>query len=179
MNKYILVLLITGLVSISSTAEEELNSDVDFAGFYGDEDFVSIATGAVQPIAKAPAVASVITAQQIRDIGAKSIDQILETVPGLHISRSPLYNSMYIFRGINADFNPQVLMLINGIPLTNLFQGDRNLVWTGMPVEAVERIEVIRGPGSALYGADAFAGVINIVTKGPRMKLSATLWAQQ
>ena len=58
-------------------------------------------------------------------------------------------------------------MLINGIPLTNLFQGDRNVVWGGMPVESIARIEVIRGPGSALYGADAFAGVINIVTKGP------------
>lgn len=58
-------------------------------------------------------------------------------------------------------------MLINGIPITNLFQGDRNLVWGGMPVEAISRIEVIRGPGSALYGADAFAGVINIVTKTP------------
>lgn len=167
MNRYILVLLVTGLFSILSSAQEELNSDVDFAGFYGDEDFVSIATGAVQPIAKAPAVASVITAQQIRDIGARDIDQALEMVPGLHISRSAIDNPLYIFRGIHADFNPQVLMLINGIPLTNLFQGDRNLVWGGMPVEAIARIEVIRGPGSALYGADAFAGVINIVTKGP------------
>ena len=166
MYKVILVLF-AGLAAIYSAAQDELNSDVDFAGFYGDEDFVSIATGAVQPIAKAPAVASVITAQQIRNIGARDIDQVLETVPGLHISRSVIYNPLYIFRGINADFNPQVLMLINGIPLTNLFQGDRNLVWGGMPVEAIERIEVIRGPGSALYGADAFAGVINIVTKGP------------
>ena len=41
------------------------------------------------------------------------------------------------------------------------------VVWGGMPVEAISRIEVIRGPGSALYGADAFAGVINIVTKHP------------
>jgi iron complex outermembrane receptor protein len=59
-------------------------------------------------------------------------------------------------------------MLINGLPLSNLFHGDRNLVWGGMPVEAISRIEIIRGPGSALYGADAFAGVINIVTKGFR-----------
>ena len=56
-------------------------------------------------------------------------------------------------------------MLINGIPLTNLFQGDRNLMWAGMPVNAIDRIEIIRGPGSAVYGADAFAGVINIITK--------------
>jgi len=167
MSKLYGVFLVAGLISINSLGQDSLNSDVDFAGFYGDEDFVSIATGSVQPIAKAPAVASVITAQQIQAMGARDIDQVLETVPGLHITRSPLYNSMYIFRGVNADFNPQVLMLINGIPLTNLFQGDRNLIWTGMPVEAIARIEVIRGPGSALYGADAFAGVINIVTKGP------------
>ena len=69
-------------------------------------------------------------------------------------------------------------MLINGIPITNLFQGDRNLVWGGMPVEAISRIEVIRGPGSALYGADAFAGVINIVTKTP-MRLSIILLASE
>ncbi len=167
MSRYIFLVLVAGLIPVYSAAQEGLDSEIDFAGFYGDEDFVSIATGVVQPIAKAPAVASVITAQQIKTMGAKNIDEVLEAVPGLHVSRSPLYNSMYIFRGINADFNPQVLMLINGIPLTNLFQGDRNLVWTGMPVEAIARIEVIRGPGSALYGADAFAGVINIVTKGP------------
>ena len=167
MTKLYAVFVLLVLACNAAFAENSLNSGVDFAGFYGDEDYVSIATGTTQPIAKAPAVASVITASQIRAMGARDIDQVLESVPGLHITRSPLYNSMYIFRGVNADFNPQVLMLINGIPITNLFQGDRNLVWTGMPVESISRIEVIRGPGSALYGADAFAGVINIVTKTP------------
>jgi len=140
--------------------------DLDGLAIYGDEDFISIATGISQPIAKAPAVASVITALDIKRLGATDIDQVLETVPGLHIARSTIYNPLYNFRGIHSDFNPQVLMLINGVPLSNLFHGDRNLVWGGMPVESISRIEVIRGPGSALYGADAFAGVINIVTKG-------------
>jgi iron complex outermembrane receptor protein len=140
--------------------------DLDGLAIYGDEDFISIATGISQPIAKAPAVASVITALDIKRLGATDIDQVLETVPGLHIARSTIYNPLYNFRGIHSDFNPQVLMLINGVPLSNLFHGDRNLVWGGMPVESISRIEIIRGPGSALYGADAFAGVINIVTKG-------------
>ena len=147
-------------------------SDLDDNGvldFYGDEDFISIAIGEAQPIAKAPAVASVITSKEISRLGAKDIDQVLETIPGLHVGRDIIgYNSLFIFRGIYADFNPQVLLLVNGIPATNLFQGDRNVVWGGMPVEAISRIEVIRGPGSALYGADAFAGVINIVTKSPK-----------
>jgi outer membrane receptor for ferrienterochelin and colicin len=168
MTKLYAAFVLLVLVCNSAFAENSLNSDVDFAGFYGDEDYVSIATGTTQPIAKAPAVASVITANQIRAMGARDIDQVLESVPGLHISLSAIYNPEYLFRGISSDFSPQVLMLINGIPITNLFQGDRNLVWGGMPVEAISRIEVIRGPGSALYGADAFAGVINIVTKTPQ-----------
>lgn len=133
---------------------------------YGDEETISIATGSVQPISRAPAVATVITAQDIKEMGATDVDKVLEAVPGLHVSRNTFANApIYIFRGVYSEFNPQVLMLINGISVNNLFQGDRGLIWGGMPVEAISRIEIIRGPGSALYGADAFAGVINIITK--------------
>ena len=163
--------LVVGVfVPVFCLANKEVSLDeANVLDVYGDEDFISIAIGEVQPIAKAPAVASVITAAEIKRLGAKDIDQVLETVPGLHVGRDFIgYNSQYEFRGIHADFNPQVLMLVNGIAITNLFQGDRNVVWGGMPVEAISRIEIIRGPGSALYGADAFAGVINIVTKTPK-----------
>ena len=142
-------------------------SEAELLGIFGSEEFISIATGYKQPVSKAPAVASVITAQDIRRIGATDIDEILGTVPGLHVSRNPQgYNPIYTFRGIYSGYNPQVLMLVNGIPLTNLFTGNRSNAWVGMPVEAINRIEIIRGPGSAVYGADAFAGVINIITEG-------------
>ena len=59
----------------------------------------------------------------------------------------------------------QTLLLINGIPVTSLFVGNRSNAWAGMPIKSIARVEVIRGPGSALYGADAFSGVINIITK--------------
>lgn len=152
---------------LSSSLYAQYDGDEEaLYGIYGDEEIISIATGTQQPVAKAPAVASVITARQILDMGATDLDDILETVPGLHVSRGQFgYASVYIFRGIYSPYNPQVLVLINGIPLTALFQGDRNLIWGGMPVNAISRVEVIRGPGSALYGADAFAGVINIITK--------------
>jgi len=132
---------------------------------YGDEETVSIATGTSQSISRAPAVASVITAEEIKNIGATDIDDVLETVPGLHVSRTSTNNPNYIFRGMYTSLNPQVLLLINGIPVKSLFTGDRHQVWGGMPVEAISRIEVIRGPGSAVHGADAVAGVINVVTK--------------
>ncbi len=133
---------------------------------YGDEEIISIATGSSQPISRAPAVATVITAKDIKEIGATDIDEALETVPGLHVSRRAAgYLPVYTFRGVFDQNNPQVLMLVNGISINNLFVGDRGQVWGGFPVESISRIEVIRGPGSALYGADAFAGVINIITK--------------
>jgi outer membrane receptor protein involved in Fe transport len=151
---------------VDTVAQERGEEEEALLQIYGDEEMISIATGSRRPIAKAPAVASVITAEDIKAIGATDLDEVLETVPGLHVARSFIgYNPIYTFRGIYSDFNPQVLVLINGIPTTNLFQGDRHQIWGGMPVEAIARIEVIRGPGSALYGADAFAGVINIITK--------------
>ncbi|SMF95548.1 iron complex outermembrane recepter protein [Methylomagnum ishizawai] len=132
---------------------------------YGGEDMITIATGNKQHIATAPAVTTVITAADIKAMGATDIDEVLEAVPGLHVARSNFGNPIYTIRGVYSLQNPQVLVLVNGIPITNLFVGDRNQIWGGMPVQAIAQVEVIRGPGSALYGSDAFAGVINIITK--------------
>ena len=132
----------------------------------GDEQLVSLATGSPLPVSKAPSVSTVITSRDIEAMGATDLDQALESVPGLHVSTSSLaLKPLYSFRGIQTFQNPQVLMLVNGIPITNALAGDRAQVWGGMPLENVARIEVIRGPGSALYGADAFSGVINVITK--------------
>ncbi len=126
----------------------------------------SIASGTQTPLDKAAAIATVITEDDIIAMGATDLDQILETVPGLHVTRSnQAYTAKYIIRGITSTFNPQTLVLINGIPITSLYTGNRGNAWAGMPVKSIARVEVIRGPGSALYGADAFSGVINIITK--------------
>jgi iron complex outermembrane receptor protein len=138
----------------------------DLAALYGDEEFVSIATGSSKPAYKAPAVASVITAEDIEAMGARNLNEVLETVPGLHVGLSNLsrLDSVYSIRGIHTGFNPHVLILMNGIPITNLWSGGRPNLFR-LPVSSIARIEVIRGPGSAVYGADAYAGVINIITK--------------
>jgi outer membrane receptor for ferrienterochelin and colicins len=164
----LLALISTSVLAAPQSQKVDLAQadEAELALAYGDKSFVSIATGSRQPIARAPSVATVITAEDIAAIGAADLDEVLETVPGLHVARSPLgYNPIYTIRGIYTQYNPQVLMLLNGIPITGVTFGDRSLIWGGMPLENVTRIEVIRGPGSALYGADAFAGVINIITK--------------
>jgi outer membrane receptor protein involved in Fe transport len=144
------------------TEEDEL------ALVYGASDSVSIATGNLQALRRAPAVASVITAADIAAMGATDLDQVLESVPGIHVNRTPNSNSpLYVVRGIVSPYTPQILMLQNGIPITTAYVGNKGNIWGGYPVEHIARIEIIRGPGSALYGADAFSGVINIITKGP------------
>jgi iron complex outermembrane receptor protein len=151
--------LLVWLAGVSYAADEDLLLS------FGDEDFVSIATGQKQAVSEAPAVATVITASEIEAMGAANLDQVLETVPGLHVALSSYrFSPIYSMRGIHTDKNPQVLMLVNGTPITQLYFGDRGAKNT-LPVSNIARIEVIRGPGSAIYGADAFAGVINVITK--------------
>lgn len=127
---------------------------------------VEIATGKAQTIDEAPAITNVITAADIEEMGAVDLDEVLESVPGLHVVRNSTgYNPVYTIRGIYSLNNAQVLILINGIQAGTLQTGGRSLTWSGVPLNSISRIEVMRGPGSAIYGADAFSGVINIITK--------------
>lgn len=127
---------------------------------------ISIATGNSTPLDRAPATATVISASEIQAMGARNLNEVLETVPGLHVSLSSLsrLDSVYSIRGIHTGFNPQVLLMLNGVPVQSSLQGGRPSLFR-LPVASIERVEVIRGPGSAVYGADAYAGVINVITK--------------
>jgi len=161
-------LLLLGPLLLQTPAAfgQQASEEDELALVYGDKSTVSIATGSQQPLRRAPAVATVITAADIAAMGATDLDEVLETVPGIHVGRSTqAYGSLYIVRGIYSEFNPQTLVLQNGVPMTTLFIGNKANLWVGLPVENIARIEVIRGPGSALYGADAYSGVVNIITK--------------
>ncbi len=150
----------SGLSFAQNIDEEEL------ALVYGDKASISIATGRQQPLRRAPAVATVITAEDIAAMGATDLDEVMEAVPGVHVNRNAsTSNPLYVIRGIVSQFTPQTLLLQNGVPMTTLLVGSKGNLWGGYPLEHIARIEIIRGPGSALYGADAYSGVINIITK--------------
>ncbi len=126
---------------------------------------VTIATGTSKPVYRSAAVTTVITAEQITEMGATELHEVLDTVPGLHVSIQPVTNDyIYTMRGIANSTNSEVLVMMNGTRYSVPYKGS-HMSGMQIPVEAIQRIEVIRGPGSALYGADAFAGVINIITK--------------
>lgn len=156
------LLLQSNHVWASASEEDELLAT------FGDAT-ISLATGNSQTLRRAPAVATVLTAADIAAIGAQNLDDLLSAVPGMSTSRSPIgYFTFYSIRGLgvtSSGSDAQVLVLQNGIPMTTVYSSDKGDYWKGLPVTNIARIEVIRGPGSALYGANAFAGVINIITK--------------
>ena len=133
---------------------------------YRTDRLLLTATGSLKPVHLAPSVATVITAEDIDRMGATTLDEVLETVPGLHVAPSPKnqMNAVYSIRGIHTSLNPQVLVMIDGVSTQYAYSGGRPFGFR-LPVTMVSRIEVVRGPGSALHGADAFAGTINIITK--------------
>ncbi len=136
---------------------------------------VTIASGTPKPIFQSAAVTTVITAEQIKSLGAIELHEVLETVPGVHVSlQGSTYDYNYTMRGIRNPTNSQVLMLLNGTRISTPFRGTIPF-FTEFPIDAIQRVEVIRGPGSALYGADAFAGVINIITKSAKDLKGLTL----
>ncbi|MBI5665339.1 MAG: TonB-dependent receptor [Nitrospirae bacterium] len=143
---------------LSSTAEELLL-------FFEEEELV-IATRSATPVRKAPAIATVITADEIRNMGARDVLDVLKMVPGFGVSIIEFNLFMLEVRGIRTQLSEKVLFMIDGHRL--------NLHWNGsalyhiaddVPIDYIKRIEIVRGPGSVLYGANAFVAVINIVTK--------------
>lgn len=154
-------------LSLQQLLDVEISLDhaFDIFGALVGTQKVSVATGKRQDAYLAPAVTSVITAQDLEAMGSRTLSEALQTVPGLFIARDILYQPMFILRGVTSTNNPEMLVLINGEPLKGLESGNRGLGWRDMPINGIERIEIIRGPGSALYGADAFAGTINLITK--------------
>jgi iron complex outermembrane receptor protein len=126
---------------------------------------VTLASRSGQPASEAAAAIQVITGEEIRRSGARSIPEALRLATNLEVARSGSRSWAISARGFNAPFSNKLLVLIDGRSVyTPLFSG---VFWDMQDtlLEDVERIEVISGPGATLWGANAVNGIINIVTK--------------
>lgn len=159
----------------SSPAQQEmdrlLNMDIN------DLSNVSVMNPVVEGVSKkeetlseSPGIVDVITAQDIEQFGARNLYQVLEWATSVYMTGSFLFprNVASIRGNLQNHEDNHVLILINGRPFRDITLGGINVsIYTAFPIHMIERIEVIRGPGSVLYGTNAFNGVINIVTKVP------------
>jgi len=133
----------------------------DIAGVYGGTDMVSLATGYSRPLFDAPVSASIVSRHDIEGSGARNLAELLQTVTSYYVvSPDGGRTTNLVVRGLES----RVLILVDNVPL---YQGLYNGLFgiQDLPLDNVERVEITRGPGSALYGADAVAGVVNIITR--------------
>lgn len=139
---------------------------------------ISVASKREEKIENAPGVISVITAKDIQSYGAMDLRDLLMRLPNTYIFSTSLFrDSVTSFRGGNArGSDNHELILLNGRPMREGFNGTMTApIYRNIPLEIIEKIEVIRGPGSVLYGTNAFSGVINIVTQKPTEKMNASV----
>jgi len=111
---------------------------------------------------------SVYTHQEIEAFGGRNLRDVLDRLTGIQVITSHVFPQHKLsMRGVNSGINDtSVLVLINGNPIKNANGGGSSgALYNGISLVMIDRIEVIRGPGSVLYGSNAFAGVINLVTK--------------
>ncbi|MFH1416172.1 MAG: TonB-dependent receptor [Elusimicrobiota bacterium] len=125
---------------------------------------VEIASKKAETISEAPAIITVITAKDIKQMGYETLYDIIKTVPGVTITESFFGYSSISVRGIKENhYNNRTALLLNGLPIRDITVGSNYL--EAIPVNVIARIEIIRGPGSVVYGNGAFSGVINVITK--------------
>jgi iron complex outermembrane receptor protein len=127
--------------------------------------FVITASRVKEDIRKSPASITVITAEQIRQMGARNLMDVLRAVPGVSAWYHPDGHHRIDIRGISKVGGQDILFMVNSHPINNALSGGATWVHDTMSVDNIKQVEVIRGPGSALYGANAFGGVINVLTR--------------
>lgn len=133
------------------------------AVWFGYKEEVSLATRRETPVSKAPSIVTVITGEEIKNLGYRTFVELLRTIPGFEIRKEPGTGVVEpIVRG--DEGGNKVKVMLNGHTLNTNTTGSAFGRFDDFPLENIKKIEIIRGPGSAMYGENAFLAVINIIT---------------
>jgi len=176
--------IITPTISLLSI----MYSGVALSNIEGDEDLfdlsfeqlldvnISLATKTSETRSSVPSSITVFNQQHIALLGVSNAYELMNFVPGFQSTRGDWVGAVpkEHTRGIYLD-SGNVLVMINGQRLNDPSFGKASVYMPFIPVELIERVEFIRGPGSALYGSNAFLGVMNVVTTTDRSQLSASI----
>ncbi|MBN1755401.1 TonB-dependent receptor [bacterium] len=162
----VLLLILTGFLILPLLAQDTR----DFENMSLEELLqVKVVTATKRPlkIAEAPSIVRVITAREIAQRGYGSVGEALQSVPGLYLINDHLNYNIGV-RGVSGGlrgWNQVVRVLIDDQPVVFKSNNTNFLGYELIPITAVERIEVVLGPGSTLYGPNSYLGVVNIITK--------------
>jgi len=157
-------LLIVPLYAVEQASDESV--DLSLSDLLNVK--VTVASKTEEKLSEAPGVISVVTRGEMERFGARTLKDVLVRMPSMNMSTMYIGDrSCVSIRGdqISAASN-HILLLINGRPVREAEEGgNKGEVLETFPLSSIERIELIRGPGSVLYGSNAFSGVINVITK--------------
>lgn len=135
--------------------------------YFGDFPVVLSASRLAQPTNEAPAAVTVIDREMIRASGVREVADLLRLVPGMVVGRRSGHSPMLGFHGFGDAYFRQFQVLLDGVSIYSPLYG--GVEWGALPLSLadIERIEVVRGPNAATYGANSFLGVVNIITRDP------------
>lgn len=172
-SKYALPWLLAMLVHVSmqSVYADESAMPINEDDYMGDVPTVLSVSRLLQPISDAPSAVTIINRETIRASGIVALPEIFRLVPGFYVGVNAgyVYNTNHVasYHGMTSAYAGAMQVLINGRSVyTPLYGG---VQWSEIPlaITDIERIEITRGPNAASYGANAFFGVINIITQAP------------
>lgn len=156
----LLAMVLSASIDTIEDSEHEMADLTDLSLLDLLEMEVTSATLGSQNVRTAPAVLSVITASQIRALGLRTLIDALRLIPSISILNGGNGKQEVTMRG--GSNAAHVLVTIDGLALNSFYNGK---FFSRFPLNNIERIEVIRGPGSALYGTNAFSGVVSLISK--------------
>ncbi len=131
------------------------------------EEATEIATIAKVNVDYVPSVVSIIRGEQLKAIGANTLYDALGLLPGIQMQTNQLGETISVVRGFknpNSSLTDKIKVMIDGIAVNSEIYGTAGFVMN-LPIDIVDRIEVLRGPGSTIYGSGAFYGAVNVITK--------------
>jgi outer membrane receptor for ferrienterochelin and colicin len=166
--------LLKGYRTVEQTVDIKPNDETKLDLVLTQAEEVTAASRAAETVEDAPSSVSIVRAEELRRMGYPTIVEALRGVRGVFVSDDRSYPSLG-FRGFGrlGDYGNRVLVLLDGHPTNDNWLGSSYVGYDARTdLEDIERIEVVRGPGSVLYGTNAFSGVVNLVTRGVEGKTS-------
>ena len=157
-------------VVVTAGGTTRVDKTVDWNLSVAETITVYSASRRTERVVDAPAAVTVVAQEDIEAVAASGqAPRIIESAPGVDFTQSGLYDTNFNARGFNSSLNRRILTLVDGRDPAIAFLGSQEWAGLSLPIDEMASVELIRGPGSALYGANAFSGVLNMTTKQPRL----------